>query len=435
MLSVARADVTPPEYLGTGTPTSSTILAGNSVWTGFGGDISGAPSLVSVIGLQGNTVRSGTPEGGDYWGWNGILSRWDFYRPSYTPTATVAASTNQTLSGKPTIDGIGTSGGSIILCFGQTNPIENGLWQQNGTGAWTRPYYWYTGTAYSDGMLCFVKSGTTYGNQFFKMTGDTTVDTLSETWASIGGGGGGGTVTNFSAGNLSPLFTTSVATSTTTPALSFTLSSAAANSWYGNATGSSAAPSFNTSALPASLIPSPSASTLGGVESYASVSHQWINSISTSGVPSSTQPAFSDISGTATTGQLPTSVNDALYRAVAFQFGNGGAVLSTGVVNATAIMPCSGTLTAVYLISADGTSGSATVDIWRANAGVPTSSTSSIVGGSGTKPSISSTTYGKDTTFTSWTSTTFSTDDVVTINLSSVTSIKYLTVELVIQTS
>ncbi len=37
---------------------------------------------------------------------------------------------------------------------------------------------------------------------------------------------GSGTVTSFSAGNLSPLFTTSVATPTSTPALTFSLSTA-----------------------------------------------------------------------------------------------------------------------------------------------------------------------------------------------------------------
>lgn len=42
--------------------------------------------------------------------------------------------------------------------------------------------------------------------------------------ASGGGGGGSGTVTSFSAGNANPLFTTSVATATTTPKLTFTLS-------------------------------------------------------------------------------------------------------------------------------------------------------------------------------------------------------------------
>lgn len=55
---------------------------------------------------------------------------------------------------------------------------------------------------------------------------------------------GTGTVTNFSAGNLSPLFTTSVATSTTTPVLTFALSNASAHTYFGNNTGSTAAPAF-----------------------------------------------------------------------------------------------------------------------------------------------------------------------------------------------
>lgn len=66
----------------------------------------------------------------------------------------------------------------------------------------------------------------------------------------------GGTVTNFTAGTLSPLFTTSVATSTTTPALTFTQSTFTAHKFYGNATGSTAAPtaaSITTADLPASV--------------------------------------------------------------------------------------------------------------------------------------------------------------------------------------
>lgn len=64
-----------------------------------------------------------------------------------------------------------------------------------------------------------------------------------------------GTVTSFSAGALSPLFTTSVATPTTTPALSFTLSNAAANLIFaGPTTGSAAPPTYRslvTADLPA----------------------------------------------------------------------------------------------------------------------------------------------------------------------------------------
>lgn len=61
--------------------------------------------------------------------------------------------------------------------------------------------------------------------------------------------GGVGTVTSFSSGNLAPLFTTSVATATSTPAQTFALSNFSADNIFGNFTGGSAAPS--TQAVPA----------------------------------------------------------------------------------------------------------------------------------------------------------------------------------------
>jgi hypothetical protein len=61
--------------------------------------------------------------------------------------------------------------------------------------------------------------------------------------------GTGGTVTSFSAGTLSPLFTTSVANPTTTPALTFSLSNAGAFTIFGNDTAGSAAPTFFTPTL------------------------------------------------------------------------------------------------------------------------------------------------------------------------------------------
>jgi hypothetical protein len=66
-----------------------------------------------------------------------------------------------------------------------------------------------------------------------------------QTTVSAVGAGGAGTVTSFSAGNLSPLFTTSVANATTTPALTFSLSNQNANLVFaGPATGAAAAPTF-----------------------------------------------------------------------------------------------------------------------------------------------------------------------------------------------
>lgn len=78
-----------------------------------------------------------------------------------------------------------------------------------------------------------------------------------------------GTVTSFSAGDLSPLFTTSEANPTTTPALTFTLSTAGANTWFGNATGSTAAPSFNAAGALTDVDDTNVTLTLGGTPASA----------------------------------------------------------------------------------------------------------------------------------------------------------------------
>lgn len=71
-------------------------------------------------------------------------------------------------------------------------------------------------------------------------------DCLSGSWSAVASAGAG-SVTSFSAGTLSPLFTTSVANPTLTPALSFSLSTAAQNSIFaGPAMGGAGAPSFQT---------------------------------------------------------------------------------------------------------------------------------------------------------------------------------------------
>jgi hypothetical protein len=70
------------------------------------------------------------------------------------------------------------------------------------------------------------------------------------------------------------------------------------------------ATNITSGTLPAAQLPNPSASTLGGIESYAAVTNQWINAISTAGVPSSSQPGFSNLSGSATCAQLPALTGD-----------------------------------------------------------------------------------------------------------------------------
>jgi hypothetical protein len=69
----------------------------------------------------------------------------------------------------------------------------------------------------------------------------------------------------------------------------------------GPSSGGDAQPFFR--ALVGADLPNPGASSKGGVQSYASVSNQFLTQISTSGVVSSAQPSFSNISGIATPAQ------------------------------------------------------------------------------------------------------------------------------------
>lgn len=61
---------------------------------------------------------------------------------------------------------------------------------------------------------------------------------------------------------------------------------------------SGSASDLSTGTLAAARLPNPSASTLGGIESITAAGSKWINSISTSGVPTQTQPNESDLAFT-----------------------------------------------------------------------------------------------------------------------------------------
>lgn len=69
---------------------------------------------------------------------------------------------------------------------------------------------------------------------------------------------------------------------------------------------SSAQPAFPdlSGTLAASQCPLPSASTIGCVQSFAAQANKWINSISPSGVSSATQPTFPDIAGNISVNQM-----------------------------------------------------------------------------------------------------------------------------------
>lgn len=98
----------------------------------------------------------------------------------------------------------------------------------------------------------------------------------------------------------------------------------------GPTTGAAATPTFR--ALVGADLPNPSASTLGGVQSKAAVSNQFLTSVSTSGVPASAQPAFTNLSGQATLAQLPSLATNTVLS---------NATSGTAVPTALAVPSCS----------------------------------------------------------------------------------------------
>lgn len=86
--------------------------------------------------------------------------------------------------------------------------------------------------------------------QFARTSGSGTIgwyiDDIQLTTINFNPPASSGTVTSFAAGNLSPLFTTTVTNPTSTPTLSFTLSNAGAYTYFGNNTGTSAAPTYTS---------------------------------------------------------------------------------------------------------------------------------------------------------------------------------------------
>ncbi|MEK9281182.1 hypothetical protein MTR72_16430 [Bradyrhizobium sp. ISRA442] len=69
------------------------------------------------------------------------------------------------------------------------------------------------------------------------------------------------------------------------------------------------AANISSGTLPAGRLPNPTASTLGGVQSLTCAVNQWLNTISTSGVPACAQPSFSNISGNLSSSQQTASID------------------------------------------------------------------------------------------------------------------------------
>jgi len=144
-----------------------------------------------------------------------------------------------------------------------TSPVTGQTWLLNSTtktvNVWNGSSYLAVNTPFSNFAATAAPTinndntqGYVVGSFWFNTT--TTimyVCTNPATGAAVWHSLGLGTVTNFSAGNLTPYFTTSVTNSTSTPALSFTASTFPAGTILSNTGGGSAVPSANTLTLTA----------------------------------------------------------------------------------------------------------------------------------------------------------------------------------------
>lgn len=241
--------------------TNGQLLIGNTATGGLTKATITAGANVTVTNGNGSITIAATGGGG------GGVSSVDMSVPSFL-----------SISGNP----ITTSGTLAVSYSGTALPIANG-----GTGQ----------TTAATAINALLPSQTGNSGKFLTTNG---------TIASWGSPAGAGTVTSvdFSDASSTPIFAITGNPVTSSGTLTETLVTQSANTIFsGPTTGAAAQPAFR--ALVGADLPNPSSSTKGGVQSAAAVSNQWINSISTSGVPALSQPAFSNISGTVAASQLP----------------------------------------------------------------------------------------------------------------------------------
>jgi len=275
---------------------------------------------------------------------------------------------------------------------------------------------------------------------------------------------GGGGVSSVSSGNLSPLFTTSVANPTTAPNLTFTLSNASSGQFFaGPISGSAAAPTFRNmilSDLPSGVF---TTSTTGDVtlSSSTGVSAIGTNKVTNAMIRQGVARSVIGVTGNATANVADiqaASANTVLasntsntaitFRNIASgdfganqitptQIGNNkitmGVLIDGGVNVLTAQddgqfpidFPC--TITGWTLLSATA-SGSVTFNVYKSSySSFP--SMSSMVGG-GTKPTISSNYKGQNLAISDWSTTSVSTGDVIKFTIESVSGFTQLTIAL-----
>lgn len=202
--------------------------------------------------------------------------------------------------------------GPVLLTPGVLQPISNGTILSNISGGSAAP-------AANSVSSVFDFIGSTRGSLLYRGAAGWSIltpGTLGQILTANGAGSDptwGNVIGTVSSVGLSlPSFITVTGSPVVASGtLTGTLATQTANTIFsGPATGAAAQPTFRS--LVGADLPNPSSTTLGGVRSLAAVTSRWINQISTSGIPSATQPNFTDLSGAATLAQLPSISNNSV---------------------------------------------------------------------------------------------------------------------------
>lgn len=261
-----------------------------------------------------------------------------------------------------------------------------------------------------------------------------------------------GTVISFGSGNLTPLFTTSVSNSTTAPVLSFVLSNASANTWFGNNIGLSGPPSYNSAGTLTGTNDSNITITLGGTPissllNSVSLTMGWTGQLSLTrggtnanlaasngGIVYSTSSALAILAGTATANQVLlsgasttptwstatyptiTTINQILYSSATNTVA-GLATANNGVlITSAGGVPSIGTTLPIVVQTNITELGTTTVGTWNASVINPT------YGGTGVNNGSSTITLGGNLTTTGVFNTSFAQQGSFTITLPDGTS-------------